>query len=154
LGRYHDIYEEPREILLSIPRLKFTELDRKREEGFRYVGSEWYLKETPTERMVEKAKERVRGIIDSTPIVKFLADVQRREGSFCCGGGGGRCWMEETGTRISHLRTDDAIRAEAEVLAVACPFCMIMFEDAVKAKEVEEKLRVMDIAELVAQVIA
>ena len=101
LGRYNDIYEEPRKILASIPMLNFKEMDRT------------------------------------------------KKNSFCCGGGGGRSWMEEPGTKISHLRTDDTIKAKAEILALACPFCMIMFEDAVKAKEVEETLKVMDIAELV-----
>lgn len=105
LGRHNDIYKEPREILTSIPMLKFTEMDRS------------------------------------------------ERNSFCCGGGGGRSWMEESGTKISHLRTDDAIKTRAEILALACPFCMIMFEDAVKAKEVEETLKVMDIAELIAQMI-
>ena len=56
--------------------------------------------------------------------------------------------MEEPDTKISHLRTDDTIKTKAEILAIACPLCMIMFEDAVKAKEVEETLKVMDIAEL------
>jgi Fe-S oxidoreductase len=153
LGRYNDIYEEPRKILASIPMLKFTEMDHKRKGDFHYTGGDWYLKETPSERMVAKAKERVRGIIAFNPVAKFAEDVRRKEGGFCCGGGGGRAWMEETGTRISHLRTEDAIRAEAEVLATACPFCMIMFEDAVKAKEVEESLKVRDIAELVAEAI-
>ncbi len=100
LGRYNDIYEEPRKILASIPMLKLTEMDRT------------------------------------------------KKNSFCCGGGGGRSWMEEPDTKISHLRTDDTIKTKAEILALACPFCMIMFEDAVKAKEVEETLKVMDIAEL------
>jgi Fe-S oxidoreductase len=62
--------------------------------------------------------------------------------------------MEEPGIKISHLRADDVIKTGADTLALACPFCMIMFEDAVKAKGVEEKLKVMDIAELVAQTIA
>lgn len=58
--------------------------------------------------------------------------------------------MDEAGTKISHLRMDNAINVNADVLAVACPLCMIMFEDARKAKEAAENLRVKDIAELVA----
>jgi len=61
--------------------------------------------------------------------------------------------MEEPGTKISHLRTDDAIKTQAKILALACPFCMIMLEDAVKAKEIGETLQVMDIAELITQMI-
>jgi Fe-S oxidoreductase len=44
---------------------------------------------------------------------------------------------------------DDAIKSGADILAVACPLCMIMFEDAAKAKGVEESLKIMDIAEIV-----
>jgi len=84
-------------------------------------------------------------------LLKVAPGLLKRD-SFCCGGGGGRSWMEEPGTKISHLRADDVIKTGADTLALACPFCMIMFEDAVKAKGVEEKLKVMDIAEVVAQV--
>ena len=63
-------------------------------------------------------------------------------------------WMEETvGTRISEMRTDEAMKTEASVLATACPFCLQMFEDAIKAKEASESIRALDIAELVAQAI-
>ena len=62
--------------------------------------------------------------------------------------------MEETvGTRISEMRTDHALATGASVLATVCPFCLQMFEDAIKAKEAEESIRAMDIAELVAAAI-
>jgi len=94
-----------------------------------------------------------RKVLASIPMVKIREMARGKGDSFCCGGGGGRSWMEEHDTKISHLRTDDAIKTKAEILALACPFCMIMFEDAVKAKEAEETLKVMDIAELIAQMI-
>lgn len=97
--------------------------------------------------------EEPRKIFASIPELKFTEMERGKKNSFCCGGGGGRSWMEEAGIKISHLRTDDAIRTEAEILVVACPFCMIMFKDAVKAKEVDETLEVIDIAQLVARVI-
>ena len=63
-------------------------------------------------------------------------------------------WMEETvGTRISEMRTDQALATGANVLATVCPFCLQMFEDAIKAKGAEESIRAMDIAELVAAAI-
>jgi Fe-S oxidoreductase len=105
LGRYNDIYDDPRRILASIPMLQSVEMDRN------------------------------------------------GRNSFCCGGGGGRSWMDEPGTKISHLRLDDAIGTESQLLASACPFCMIMLEDAVKSKGVDDRLEVMDIAELVARTI-
>ena len=74
---------------------------------------------------------------------------QNRERSFCCGGGGGRMWLEESiGRRISGMRLEWAIETHAETVATACPFCLQMFEDAIKTKGVEESLKVMDIAEL------
>ena len=72
------------------------------------------------------------------------------ERSFCCGGGGGRMWLEERiGQRISEVRIDQAISTGARTITTACPFCLQMFEDAIKVKGLEESLDVMDITELV-----
>ncbi|MDX9754026.1 MAG: (Fe-S)-binding protein [bacterium] len=71
--------------------------------------------------------------------------------SFCCGAGGGRMWMEETiGGRIYLDRTREALKTGAETIAVACPYCMTMFEDGVKEEGQEQKVKVKDIAELTA----
>lgn len=79
---------------------------------------------------------------------------RRRERSFCCGAGGGRLWMEETiGRRISHIRTEEAITTNAEILALACPYCLQMFEDGIKELEAEESLKAMDVAEMIAEAI-
>ena len=60
-------------------------------------------------------------------------------------------WMEEqTGRRINHMRTEEAINTKAEILASACPYCLQMFEDAIKALEAEGKLKAMDLAEILA----
>ena len=75
---------------------------------------------------------------------------QNRARSFCCGGGGGRMWLEENiGKRISEMRLERAIETKAQTVATACPYCLQMFEDAAKAKGVEESLKMRDIAELV-----
>jgi len=75
----------------------------------------------------------------------------RKSKGFCCGAGGGRMWMEEQiGRRINHMRTQEAIDTKAEILASACPYCLQMFEDAIKALEAEGKLKVMDLAEILA----
>lgn len=77
---------------------------------------------------------------------------RNRKDSFCCGGGGGHMWLEERiGSRINELRTEQAMETEAQIVVTACPFCLQMFDDGIKAKAAEESLRVMDIAELVAQ---
>jgi Fe-S oxidoreductase/nitrate reductase gamma subunit len=71
--------------------------------------------------------------------------------SFCCGAGGARAFMEEKrGTRISHNRLQEALDTTAKGMAVACPFCVTMFEDGAKGLNVDETFPVRDIAELVA----
>ncbi len=73
---------------------------------------------------------------------------------FCCGAGGGRMFMEEhEGERVNMNRTDEIIAAEVEAVAVACPFCNIMLTDGMKQRNVEDKIAVYDIAEMVAQAI-
>ena len=74
--------------------------------------------------------------------------------SFCCGAGGARNWMEENrGTRINQNRAAEAIATGAATLAVACPFCMGMLTDGLKAKAAEgqRQMEIKDIAELVAE---
>lgn len=104
LGRYHDIYEEPRKTIQAIPGAKLVEMDRH------------HMK------------------------------------SFCCGAGGGRMWLEETvGERINEKRAEAAIKTGAKTIGTACPYCLTMFEDGVKAKGEVENVQVMDLAELIAK---
>jgi len=72
---------------------------------------------------------------------------QNKNESFCCGGGGGNYWAEETGLRINQQRADEALKTGADAIAVACPFCLLMLTDGVK--KYTEDTRVFDIAELV-----
>ena len=74
---------------------------------------------------------------------------RRKQHGFCCGAGGGRMWQEEKGPRVNRNRTQEIIDSGAEVAAVACPFCTIMITDGVKDAGVEEKVQVLDIAEVV-----
>jgi Fe-S oxidoreductase len=94
-----------------------------------------------------------RHILRSLPGVEFQDLDRSRERSVCCEGGGGRMWAEGTNVeeRLAHQRVRDAIDLGAEVLAVACPFCLLTLEDAVKILGLEDRLQVMDIMELVAQ---
>ena len=102
LGRHNDIYDEPREVLRSIPGLELVEL------------------------------------------------ADHREFSLCCGGGGGRIWMEtKSGERFSDLRLNQALETGAKVLAVACPYCMLNFNDSVLTQDKGDLIEVRDIAELV-----
>ncbi|HEX2913097.1 MAG TPA: (Fe-S)-binding protein [Chloroflexia bacterium] len=80
-----------------------------------------------------------------------LVEMPRHKSkSFCCGGGGGRAWMEEhIGTRVNQTRIQEAADTGAEVVAAGCPFCITMFEDGIKGKGLEEKLQVLDVTELI-----
>jgi len=102
LGRYNDIYEEPRTILNSVS----------------------------TNELVEMKRNKSRG--------------------FCCGAGGGRMFLEDIeGTRINEDRVKEALSTQAETIASACPFCMTMLNDGVKAHDKVEEVEVKDIAEII-----
>ena len=80
-------------------------------------------------------------------------EMERRgDKSFCCGAGGARMWMEEKiGTRVNQNRGDEAIGTGASKVAVACPFCSVMLNDAVTTRQSEglaEGVEVVDIATL------
>lgn len=101
LGRYNNVYDQPRSILQSVPGLEVMEMPRSRSRGF------------------------------------------------CCGAGGGRMFMEEKeGKRVNIERTEEALATQPDVIGTACPFCMTMMTDGVKAKEASEKVQVKDIAEI------
>jgi Fe-S oxidoreductase len=105
LGRYNQIYNEPREILKAASQ-GTAPLEMKR------CGQE----------------------------------------SFCCGAGGGRMWMEELiGKRIYLERTQEALKINPATIAVACPYCMTMFEDGIKDEKAQDQVKVKDIAEIVAE---
>ena len=97
--------------------------------------------------------ESPRQILNSIPDITLVEMARNRERSFCCGAGGGHLWLEEqkTGERINEIRTEQATETKAGIIATACPYCLQMFEDGIRAKAAEESLKAMDIAELVAQ---
>jgi len=102
LGRHNNVYEEPREVLRSIPGIELVEM------------------------------------------ADFGPD------SLCCGGGGGRIWMEtKKGERLSDLRLEQAAATGARILAAACPYCMLNFEDSVLTMGKGDEIQVKDISELV-----
>jgi Fe-S oxidoreductase len=75
---------------------------------------------------------------------------RKGQDSFCCGGGGGQMWMEtDPNTRINHRRLNDALEVGAEVVATACPYCLLMFDDAIRSKGLADQIQVMDVAEVI-----
>lgn len=93
-----------------------------------------------------------RKILESIPGTKFVELHKSGKRSVCCEGGGGRMWYDVPGKwlqRLSETRVREAIDVGAEILAVACPFCLLTFDDAVKTTGNENKIQVMDIMTLV-----
>ena len=99
---------------------------------------------------VNRVFDEPREIVDKVKKGRFVELPRNRDEGFCCGGGGGRIWMEEHHGRICHLRLDDAVSVEANTVVTACPYCLIMMEDAVKDKEKSESMKALDISEVVA----
>jgi Fe-S oxidoreductase len=80
--------------------------------------------------------------------------VESRVDSLCCGGGGGRVWMEtQKGERFGDLRLEQAMETGAEVLATCCPYCITMFEDSRITMGVDERIEIKDITEILQEVL-
>ncbi len=105
LGKQGDVYDEPRELLKSIPGVEVVEFDRSRER------------------------------------------------SLCCEGGGGKMWVESESKkeRLADTRIKDAKDLQADIVAVACPFCVMTLEDSMKGLGFEEEMRVAEIMELLGE---
>ena len=94
-----------------------------------------------------------RELLTNVPGVNLVEMDRNREKSFCCGAGGGRMWMEEKiGTRVNLNRGDEALATGATKIAVACPFCSVMLNDAVTVRAQESgkdaTAEVVDVATL------
>ena len=90
-----------------------------------------------------------RSILGAVSSGELLELNRSKQHGFCCGAGGGRMWQEEKGPRVNRNRTQEILESGAAVAAVACPFCTIMITDGVKDAGAEEKLQVLDVAEVV-----
>ena len=95
--------------------------------------------------------EAPREVLQTALGGQSLCEMKRnRTGTFCCGAGGGRMWMEEDPEkRVSTVRAKEALDTGAKTVAVGCPFCLTMMSDGVAAHGAET--RVVDVAELLVE---
>lgn len=95
-----------------------------------------------------------REVLKKIPGLELIEMPESRIDSLCCGGGGGRIWMEtQKGERFSDLRLEQAIGVGAEVLVTSCPYCIANFEDSRLTIDVADTLETKDIAEIIQEVI-
>jgi Fe-S oxidoreductase len=95
-----------------------------------------------------------RKVLSSIPGLTLMDEMNTRENSLCCGGGGARIWMEtKKGERFSDILVEQAVELGAEVLATACPYCILNFRDSIMTMGREDVLEVKDISEIVDEVI-
>jgi Fe-S oxidoreductase len=96
-----------------------------------------------------------REILEALPGATFKEMPRNSERSFCCGAGGARMWMEESiGSRVNENRSAEALDLEPDVVAAACPFCIVMLSDGTTAVQASRNgdggtpVEVTDISEL------
>ena len=95
-----------------------------------------------------------RKVLKSVSGLELLEMPDSREKSLCCGGGGGRIWMETPkGERFSDLRLEQAIGVGAEVLVTSCPYCITNFEDSRLSLDEDAHLEIKDITEIIQELI-
>jgi Fe-S oxidoreductase len=93
-----------------------------------------------------------REVLRRIPGLELIEMADSLADSLCCGGGGGRIWMETPkGERFSDLRLEQAVEVEAEVLATSCPYCIANFEDS--RLLLKDTIEIKDITEIIQEVI-
>jgi len=95
-----------------------------------------------------------RQVLESISGLELVEMYNFHNDSLCCGGGGGRIWEEtKKGERFSDMRIEQALEAGASILAAACPYCMVNFQDSVLTLDKGDIIEIKDIAELVQEAI-
>lgn len=98
--------------------------------------------------------EEPRDVLRKVPGLEFTEMPDIRSASLCCGGGGGRIWMETPkGERLSDLRLEQAVAVGAEILVTSCPYCISNFEDSRLTIDATDKIEIKDITEIIYEVI-
>jgi Fe-S oxidoreductase len=95
-----------------------------------------------------------REVLQKIPGIEVIEMDESREDSLCCGGGGGRIWMETPkGERFSDMRVKQAVEAGAEVLVTSCPYCITNFEDSRLTLDYGDAIEIKDITEIIQEAI-
>jgi Fe-S oxidoreductase len=104
------------------------------------------------QRIYDAPREALRAV-PGGEVVEIGKDY--REKSLCCGGGGGHYWMDlNVGKeRVNHIRIDQAQATGADTIVTSCPYCLQMLTDSVKTRDLDGKIRVMDLASVVLETI-
>ena len=98
--------------------------------------------------------DQPRNVLKQVPGTELAEMADYRENSFCCGGGGGRIWMETPkGERFSDLRLQQALDTGATTLVTACPYCITNFTDSSLGLEEGQAIEIKDLTEVIAEVI-
>jgi len=98
---------------------------------------------------VNREVDATRAVIGAATDAQFREMPRHGKKTFCCGAGGGRMWFDESpAQRVSCLRAQEALATGARTLATACPFCLNMMTDGMAGTQGGEKVKVVDIAEL------
>ncbi len=96
-----------------------------------------------------------RKVLQSISALELTEMSESKEDSFCCGGGGGRIWMDTPkGERFSDLRVQHALETGAEVMATSCPYCIANFEDSLLSQKDSKAIVIKDITEIIQEVIS
>jgi len=99
--------------------------------------------------------EPPRQVLTGIPGVELTEMADSRQHSLCCGGGGGRIWMETPKSeRFSDLRVEQAVATGARVLVTSCPYCLTNFEESCLSLDGDGGIEVKDLTEIVADALA
>jgi len=95
-----------------------------------------------------------RKVLRNIPGLELIEFPDSREDAICCGGGGGRIWMETVkGERFSDIRVEQALEKGADIIALACPYCYLNYRDSVLTMNKAAVIQIKDVSELVAEAI-
>ncbi|MHB8156763.1 MAG: (Fe-S)-binding protein, partial [Desulfocucumaceae bacterium] len=96
--------------------------------------------------------EAPRELMSTVPELSVMEFENNKDYSLCCSGGGARIWMETAvGQRFSDVKVKEAAEAGAQIIATACPYCIVMLEDSLKNQNKDEEMSIKDISEILVE---